>query len=231
MIRYRKTADESWQMDASSNGNFWQTKPSDRFVLRWIKVNLSSKITPRLLHWNWLDPWMITLFSAGLGVTGGVIFASGYGGAAGVFAACTQILDGVDGQYARITGRQSKGGAFWDSVLDRYADGAMMVGLIIYLFRFSDLLPPWLLLLMAYLAFTGSNLISYSSARAESLKIELGPPTLASKGSRSTIMILAAWSSSFWPQAPLLALTYLSVHPNLVVARRLWRTLRLSDPL
>ncbi len=34
---------------------------------------------------------------------------------------------------------------FWDSVLDPYADGAMMAGLIVYLMRFSDLLssePP-----------------------------------------------------------------------------------------
>jgi phosphatidylglycerophosphate synthase len=218
-------------MDASLNGKVWQTKPSDRFVLRWIKVNLSSRITPRLLHWNWLEPWMITLFSAGLAVAAGLIFASGYGWAAGTLAVCAQILDGVDGQYARVTGRQSKGGAFWDSVLDRYADGAMMVGLIVYLMRFADLLPPWLILLMAYLALTGSNLISYSSARAESLKIDLGMPTLASKGSRSTVMILAAWSSSFWPQLPLPALIYLAVHPNLVVAGRLWRTVRLSDPL
>jgi phosphatidylglycerophosphate synthase len=218
-------------MDERLKDSSWQTKPSDRFVLRWIKVNLSARITPRLLQRTWLAPWMITLFSSCIAVAAGAIFALGYGWAAGTFAACAQVLDGVDGQYARITGRQSKGGAFWDSVLDRYADGAMMIGLGIYLIRLPESLPLWLLLLLAFLAITGSNLISYSSARAESLKLDLGKPTLASKGTRSTVMILSAWASLFWPQAPLLGLLYLALHPNMVVASRLIRTLRTSDPL
>jgi hypothetical protein len=61
----------------------WQTKPSDRFVLRWIKVHLSARITPHLLAWNGLEPWMITLFSSTLGVLGGVVFALGWGWLAG----------------------------------------------------------------------------------------------------------------------------------------------------
>ena len=221
---------ETVERNASLHGDLWQTKPSDRFVLRWIKVHLSSRITPRLLDWEWLEPWMITLSSLFVAMTAGLSFAFGYGGAAGTLAACAQVLDGVDGQFARITGRQSKGGAFWDSVLDRYADGAMMIGLVIYLMRSPGMIPSWLILLLAYFALTGSNLVSYSSARAESLKIDLGRPTLASKGSRTTVMILAAWASVFWPQVPLIALAYLALHPNAVVAGRLARTLRTSDP-
>lgn len=225
------TQGSTTRMDDRLKDSAWQTKPSDRFVLRWIKVNLSAKITPRLLHWEWLAPWMITLFSSFVAVFAGAIFALGYGWAAGTLAAFAQVLDGVDGQYARITGRQSKGGAFWDSVLDRYADGAMMIGLVIYLFRLPSLLPQWVLLLLAFLAITGGNLISYSSARGESLGLDLGKPTLASKGTRSTVMILSAWGSLLWPQLPLAALLYLAVHPNLEVTRRLVRTLRASGPL
>ncbi|WP_244086204.1 hypothetical protein [Desulforhabdus sp. TSK] len=83
----------------------WQTKPSDRFVLRWIKVHLSARITPHLLTWSGLEPWMITLFSSSLGVLGGAVFALGWGWLAGSIAACAQVLDGVDGQFARITGK------------------------------------------------------------------------------------------------------------------------------
>ncbi|MGD9505399.1 MAG: CDP-alcohol phosphatidyltransferase family protein, partial [Syntrophobacteraceae bacterium] len=139
---------------------------------------------------------------------------------------CAQVLDGVDGQFARITGKQSRGGAFWDSVLDRYADGAMMIGMTVCLLREPSIgLPPALLLVLAFLAITGGNLISYSSARAESLGLDMGKPTLASKGTRSTVMILCALGSLFLPVLPLAALIYLAVHPNLVVLRRLRKTL------
>jgi len=100
--------------------NEWKTKPSDRFVLKWIKCNLSARITPRLVRVKWLRPWMITVSSASLGVLAGVVFAMGLGWLAGLVGGVSQILDGVDGQFARLTGRQGTAGAFWDSILDRY---------------------------------------------------------------------------------------------------------------
>lgn len=130
-----------------------------------------------------------------------------------------------------MTGKQSKGGAFWDSVLDRYADGAMVVGLIIYLVRLPFPLPTWVLLVLGALAVIGSNLISYSSARAESLGIDLGRPTLASKGTRTSVIILCAWGSLIWHEVPIFALFYLAVHPNAVVVRRLIRTSGKSQSL
>lgn len=209
----------------------WRTKPSDRFVLKWIKVHLSARITPRLLNWRWLEPWMITLFSSSLGILGGIVFALGWGWLAGCTSACAQVFDGVDGQFARMTGRQSKGGAFWDSVLDRYADGAMVIGLIVYMVRLPCSVPLWVLLVFGALAVIGSNLISYSSARAEGLGIDLGKPTLASKGTRTSVIILCAWGSLMWPEIPILALFYLAIHSNVVVVRRLIRTYDIFSPL
>ncbi|MFC1836022.1 hypothetical protein ACFL2Q_15100 [Thermodesulfobacteriota bacterium] len=40
------------------------TKPTDRFVLKWIKCHLSAQITSRLVHFKWLRPWMITIVAA-----------------------------------------------------------------------------------------------------------------------------------------------------------------------
>lgn len=213
------------------NPDAWQTKPTDRFVLKWIKTHLSARITPGLLTRKWLRPWMITLFSSVLGVKAGIVFALGWGWTAGCIAACAQVLDGVDGQFARLTGRQSKGGAFWDSVLDRYADGSMMIGLVIYLIRLPFPCPPWLLLALGSSALIGSNLISYSTARAESLGLDMGSPTLASKGTRSAVMIVCAWGSLFWAGLPIIALLYLAIHPNVVVVNRLIRALDSSQPL
>jgi len=205
----------------------WKTKPSDRFVLRWIKCHLSSRITPRLLGFPWLRPWMITVSSATLGVVAGGLFALGWAVSAGVLAGIAQILDGVDGQFARITGTESKGGAFLDSVLDRYADGSMVLGMLVYLLRLESLpLSSWLVGLVGFLALAGSGLVSYTSARAESLGLSMGAPTLASKGTRTSVMVLCALGTLLWPFLPVAALVYLAVHPNVVVIRRLLRGCR-----
>ncbi len=199
----------------------WKTKPTDRFVLKWIKMNLSARITPKLVAVQRLRPWMITLLSTGVGVFAGLVFAAGSGWIAAFLAAFAQVMDGVDGQFARLTGMQSKGGAFLDSVLDRYFDSALTIGMVVYLIRLPVGFSLWTLLVIAFLALTGGGLISYTTARAESLGIPMGKPTLASKGTRTSVIVLCGWTSLFWPPAPLLALVYLAVHPNIVVIRRI----------
>lgn len=207
----------------------WQTKPTDRFILKWIKIQLAARITPHLISLGWLRPSMITLVSAGLGVAGGIVFACGHGWPAGIIAAVGQVLDGVDGQFARLTGRESVRGAYLDSVADRYADGAMMIGSIVYLMRLPLEIPVWLILTVGALALIGSNLVSYSLARAECLGIDIGKPTLASKGTRMSVMIICALVSALWPPLPMVALVYLAVHANAAVAARLIRACRSKE--
>jgi phosphatidylglycerophosphate synthase len=164
---------------------------------------------------------MITVFSSMLGTIAGIIFAVGSGWFAACIAAIAQVFDGVDGQFSRLTKCQSTAGALLDSVLDRYSDGAMVIGATIYLIRFSTTLPVWVILVIGSLALIGGNLISYSSSRAENLEIDTGRPTLASKGTRMTVMVLSGWGTIFWPDLPLFALCYLSIHTNIVVACRM----------
>lgn len=197
----------------------WRTKTSDRFVLKWIKCNISARITPRLLGVSWLRAWIITVWSMSLGIAAGAAFAAGWGVPAGLLAGVSQILDGVDGQYARLTGTQSPAGAFLDSVLDRYGDGFLVLGLIIFNVRLG--LPGWLLFLLGASALIGSGLVSYTSARAESLGIDLGKPTLASKGTRTTVVAIAGILSGFFPYLPMAALCYLVLHSNAAVLRRI----------
>lgn len=204
----------------------WKTKPSDRFALKWIKCNLSARVTVRLARYNWLRPWMITVGSTGFGVLAGAAFAGGLGWLAGLLGGISQVLDGVDGQLARITGRESRYGAFMDSVLDRYTDGAMVIGVVVYVLHLPLSLPPWLVLLAGSAAVIGSNLVSYSSARAEVLGIRLGRPTLASKGTRMTVMVLSGFCTPIWPSGPTVSLFYLAIHPNLAVLYRLIKARR-----
>lgn len=174
---------------------------------------------------------MITICSSCLGILGGVVFALGCGWAAGAITAAAQVLDGVDGQFARLTGSQTRAGAFLDSVLDRYSDGALVIGLTIYLVRLPFPAPLWLLLALGALALIGSGLISYGSARAESLGLDLGAPTLASKGTRTSVVVVCALGSLIWPALPMAALCYLVVHTNVVVVLRLLRARGTLTPL
>lgn len=213
-------------LNADSVPNSWKTKPTDRFVLRWIKCHLSARITPRLVNLGWLRPWMITISSASCGVVGGVIFALGLGWLGALFAGAGQVLDGVDGQFARLTEKESKSGALLDSVLDRYADGAMVIGLTLYLIRLPIGLTLWQLIVLGSLAVIGSNLQSYSLARAQGLGIGIGTQSLASKladkGTRTTVMVLSGLLSLIWRPMPVVALFYLALYTNLMVARRMF---------
>lgn len=219
--------DDSRQVNDTSDlsSNSWKTKPTDRFILKWIKCRLSARITPRLLGVPGLKPWMITLGSSGLGVIAGAVFAFGPAWLASTIASVAQVLDGVDGQFARLTNSQSKAGAFWDSVLDRYADGALVIGLTVWIGRHVQAIPHWLLGVFGFLALVGSSLISYSTARAESLAIDLGKPTLASKGTRVGIVVICGFLTVLSSYAAVVALLYLSLHPNLVIVSRLRRAL------
>lgn len=203
----------------ASSSDSWQTKPSDRFILKWIKCNLSAPVTRRIAGIRFLKPWMITITGTIIAICAGVILASGWGFVAGLLIAAAQILDGVDGQFARITGDQSRAGAFLDSVLDRYSDGFLVIGLTIFNLRLG--FPEWVIFALGAFAVIGSGLVSYSSARGENLRISFGPPTLASKGTRTAVTAVSCLLSPMLPNIQFAALCYLVIHSNSVVLYRI----------
>jgi phosphatidylglycerophosphate synthase len=199
----------------------WMTKPTDRFILRWIKVHLSARITVSLVGHSWIKPWMITVVAMTLGITAGLLFAVSLGFLAGCFASLAQVLDGVDGQFARLTGRVTRFGGFLDSVLDRYADGFLVIGLSVFCLRNNNGCGMSLLAVIATMAVLGSSLISYTSSRAENLGIDLGTPTLASKGSRTAIVAISGLLSPISALLPLAALVCLALYTTAVVIFRI----------
>lgn len=205
-------------------GDYWITKPTDRFILRQVKLHFSARLTRRLAGLGWVQPWMVTLASTLLGVVGGVFFAMGLGFPGGILILCSQVLDGADGQLARLRNTASPQGAFLDSVMDRYADGAAVIGLCVGILKSSLEIAPWALVSLGALAIIGSGLISYTTARAEVLGLSLGKPTLASKGTRFVAMGLGGLLSVFWQGFLLVALTYLALHTQVAVFSRILRT-------
>ena len=203
----------------------WRTKPTDRFVLKWIKLYLSAPISSRLVRIEALQPWMITVLGTACGIAAGCFMAFGFPLYTALFAIVAQTLDGVDGQIARIRGRSSKGGAFLDSVLDRYSDGFLLIGTCIYVIRGGYMMEE-LAWAAAAFALVGSNAISYSTARADDLKLDLGASTFASKGTRTSVMIIAAIGAIFWAPLPAPAVIYLALHTTIAVILRIVRASR-----
>ena len=77
-------------------------------------------------------------------------------------------LDAIDGTVARLLNQQNAFGAFFDSVLDRFSEGAILIGITILLIHRQEY-PSVPICLLALL---GSQMVSYTRARAEGLKIE-----------------------------------------------------------
>lgn len=124
-----------------------------------------------------VSPNTITTIGTLWAMTAGVIYATGHISIAGWTLGLTGVFDVLDGTVARRTGRSTVFGAFYDSTLDRVADGAVLGGLVIFFAR-NDVhhsVPSWTstpmvgVLLMGII---GTFLTSYTRARAESLGID-----------------------------------------------------------
>lgn len=112
-----------------------------------------------------VSPNLITVVGCAAGILSGVALARGeFHWATGAIAA-VGLSDLMDGMVARAKNTQTRFGAFLDSALDRYADMAMLIGLIIYLAQ-ADRLDY---LLLCCFALVGTVMTSYSRARAESV--------------------------------------------------------------
>src|SRR5438876_8460766 len=94
-----------------------------------------------------------------------ILFAKGYFLWAALVIIFAGIFDMVDGEVARRTKRVTKFGAFFDSVIDRYSDMVLLLGLVVLYAKFEHLFYVGL----AVFALIGSIMTSYTRARAESL--------------------------------------------------------------
>ncbi len=88
----------------------------------------------------------------------------GWGGAMILFAGA---FDMIDGQVARLGKMSSRFGALYDSVLDRYSELIMFLGICYYLVSHHYFISS----LIAFIGLIGSIMVSYTRARAESLDI------------------------------------------------------------
>jgi phosphatidylglycerophosphate synthase len=131
----------------------------------------------------------------------------------------SSILDGVDGDLAVLTGKESLFGGFLDSVLDRYSDVIILLGMSYAALSVYGQTVENLLITMS--AIIGSLLVSYSRARAESdLKLifrEGFSGYAANRDIRLFTIMIGGILNQILP-----SLLVLAVLTNLVVVKRLY---------
>jgi phosphatidylglycerophosphate synthase len=151
-------------------------------VTRYLYRPLSSRAAA-LLAPTFVTPIQVTWASALLFIAGAIAFGAGNYVLGAVIILVGEITDCVDGDLARITGRTSRWGAFLDSVLDRWTDAALILGL-----GYSDMDA---LGGAAGLALVASFLTSYTRARAQSLGVDC-PDGIGGRDARILVLVIAA---------------------------------------
>jgi CDP-diacylglycerol--glycerol-3-phosphate 3-phosphatidyltransferase len=124
-----------------------------------------------------VSPNAITTFGTVATVIGGGFYAHGDIRLAGWIVGLAAFCDLLDGSVARKSGQSTVFGAFYDSTLDRVADGAVLGGLAIFVARngVHHAIPDYMstpMVSVILLGILGSFLTSYTRARAEGLGID-----------------------------------------------------------
>jgi len=123
------------------------------------------------------------------------------------------FCDALDGILARIFQEATTFGGFLDSLLDRYADAFVYVGIII-----GGLCDPF----WGLTALIGSLLVSYARAKAEAAGLKMESIGLAERPERIIILVIASLVALFWqPRTAIgIGIILLAVLSNLTVLQR-----------
>jgi CDP-diacylglycerol--glycerol-3-phosphate 3-phosphatidyltransferase len=137
----------------------------DPFVKVLIKLGLTPNVVTSIGFVLNLGVAIIFIIGAEEGNRGDLSYV-GWAGALILFAG---LFDMLDGQVARLGNMKSTFGALYDSVLDRYSELIMFLGICYYLVAHHYFLSS----IFAFIALIGSMMVSYVRARAEGLGVDI----------------------------------------------------------
>lgn len=217
-------------------------KPLDGIIAARLNRTLSQRVvTPALLAlFPRITPNLVTLIAFAVAVAAAAAFAVGTPIAAALLVALASVLDGSDGEVARLTYRSSPYGAFLDAVLDRAADGLVFTGAAIYLAtntRLGGLLGSaqvGVAVLVGGAALVSHLLVSYTTAKAAVDLDHRYRGTLIGGGRgrdlRLLLVTLGALAAAVEPVALLVALAGVGLLSAWIVVVRLHRSWWAAGP-
>jgi archaetidylinositol phosphate synthase len=137
-----------------------------------------------------------------------------------VFMLASGFCDTMDGIVARTFNQASAFGAFFDSVLDRYADVVIYAGVII-----GGLCNPiWGLATLA-----GSVLVSYTRARAEGIGVKMESVGFAERAERMLILCVFTIGAVFYLPALNIGMIVLTAITSFTVVQRAYYVFKVLE--
>ncbi|MGQ0813664.1 MAG: CDP-alcohol phosphatidyltransferase family protein [Gemmatimonadota bacterium] len=139
--------------------------------LRGVVYRIIDPITDWMVR-NRVHPNLLTTVGFVVTVAAGIAFSDHHARTAGLLVLLGGLFDIFDGRVARLSGLGSKFGAFYDSTLDRISETVVFLGLLSLYNDYRLELGDVGMIYMIMLAMAGSQMISYTRARAEALGLD-----------------------------------------------------------
>ena len=155
-------------------------------------IGIILAICSALAYWKWQTNQLLLIVAPSL------LLVSGF-------------CDALDGAIARLYGETTTFGGFLDSLLDRYADAVVFLGIIIG--GLCDLF--W-----GLMALVGSLLVSYARARAEATGVKMEAVGVAERAERLIILAIASFLGIVWLETLNFGIILLAILSNLTVLQR-----------
>jgi CDP-diacylglycerol--glycerol-3-phosphate 3-phosphatidyltransferase len=170
-----------------------------RLLRRWFSPVLA--MCSRAIMRTHVSPNQLTLAGLGLCVLSGILLDIGKPAAGGMVLLIAGLLDSLDGELARQTGRATPFGAFVDSIADHYGDFALYSALVWYGLQTAD--PAVVLLTVC--AMFGSIVGSQIRSRAGMLGLDTKDVGLFTRAERVIVLTIGLCSGRLVPALALLA--------------------------
>jgi phosphatidylglycerophosphate synthase len=173
-----------------------------------------------------INPNFLTFIGFSINLLAAYLFAYGYFRWAGATIILAGVFDMTDGRVARLANRVTPFGGFYDSVMDRYSDLCLLIGLLIYYGRINR----YFYVSLVAVAMIGAVMTSYTRARAENL-IPSCKVGFLERPERVVMIIIGALANRMAPVLWLIAvLSHLTVIHRIAYTRQEARKLAAQTP-
>ena len=176
--------------------------------------NRVIQLMVRALALSRIHPNVLTFIGLLVNGVAAALLASGRFFVAGIVIMAAGLFDMVDGRVARETNRVTPFGGFFDSVLDRYSDLVLLMGLLVWYASINR----YFYVVLTAVVMTGSVMVSYTRARAE-CTIPLCKVGFMERTERVVLFIIGALADRMAP-----VLWIIAVLSNVSVIHRVLHT-------
>ncbi len=186
-------------------------------MLEEIKEFIRDALRPLAREITEINPNTITIFGLLLSLVSAVLFANREIFIAGAFLLAGGFFDVLDGLVARENNRTTKFGGFLDSVSDRFADAAVIIGIMYGGLTAISPFPSWFI---GALALVGSQMVSYTRARAEAAGADASVG-LGERAIRMIIIVVGAFITAVnWAILLVAVVSFITVFQRIVHVRK-----------